>query len=88
LRYKCAPFKVNAHYIHLKKENESPFLQSKSSDFSKNNLNDVKIQIFFHFQVHTTIKILNSKNMGLGKINLNIKMEFRNLKNFERFFPA
>jgi hypothetical protein len=46
---------VKAHYIHLKRVDESPFIQSKPSDFSKNKLNDVEVFLFFHFQVHTTI---------------------------------
>jgi hypothetical protein len=41
--------------IHPKKADENPFLQSKSSDFSKKHLNGVEVHIFFHFQVHTTI---------------------------------
>jgi hypothetical protein len=43
-------FWVNAHYTHPKRVDESPFLQSKSSDFSKKkHLNDVEIHIFFPF---------------------------------------
>jgi hypothetical protein len=46
---------VNAHNAHLKRADESPFLQSKSNDFSKQHLNDVEVNTFFHFQIHTTI---------------------------------
>jgi len=46
---------IKKHYTHFKKANESPFLQSKSSDFFlKKHLHDVEV-FFFHFQVHTTI---------------------------------
>jgi hypothetical protein len=45
---------VKVHYTHLKKVDESPFLQSTSIDFSKKHLNDVEV-LFCFFQVHTTI---------------------------------
>jgi hypothetical protein len=49
--------------------------------FQKKHLNDVKVHIFFHFQVHTMIIIIfKSKNMGLEKIYFDIKMDFTNLK--------
>jgi hypothetical protein len=51
--------------------------------FQKKHLNDVEVHTFFHFQVHTTIifyLFLTSKNMGLEKINLDIEMNFMNLK--------
>jgi len=46
---------VKAHYTKLKLVAQSPFLESKFSDFSKKHLNGVEVHIFFHFQVHTTI---------------------------------
>jgi len=74
---------VNAHYTHLIRGDESPFLQSKSNDFSKKHLNNVEVHTFFHFQVHTTIIytfFLTSKKMGLEKINLDIEIDFTNMK--------
>jgi hypothetical protein len=62
---------------------ENPFLQWKSNDFSKNNLNDIEVHTFFHFQVHTTIIYTlkkTSESMGLEKINFDIKLDFKNLK--------
>jgi hypothetical protein len=46
---------IKAHYFKPKLVAQSPFLESKSSDFKKKHLNGVEIHIFFHFQVHTTI---------------------------------
>jgi hypothetical protein len=51
--------------------------------FQKKHLNDVEVNTFFHFQIHTTIIFIifkTSKNMGLEKINLDIEMDFTNLK--------
>jgi hypothetical protein len=47
--------------------------------FYKKRLNGVEVHIFFHFQIHTTI-IETFKNMGLEKVNLDIKIDFTNLK--------
>jgi hypothetical protein len=75
---------VKAHYTKPKLTIQSPFLESKSSDFKKKHLKWCWSSHFFPFPslYHHNLNIFlkTFKNMGLEKVNLDIEMEFTNLK--------